>query len=1060
MADDPLPLSDVLREEYVRLYGEEPGEAAKAGDETARLKAIFAAIHTKNANPETARTALCISGGGIRSATFALGIIQRLAEFGLLTKFHFLSTVSGGGYIGSWLSSFMRRDPGGMASVEAGLKGVPPAQRNPLAPEIAPLRWLRSFSNYLTPKLGLMSADTWAFVGSYVRNLLLVWLMFVPFLAAVLAVPRLSIALMRAQGVQDDWIRAAAALLILMGTAVLALTRPVSYKKEGWLTNGRFLKFVLFPYAAAAALLVVYWARVWKQNPQITDWWRIFAAFVVINALSSLMYMWRYCREFGRQRQANVRGSTTKKGYAWKKFGMEMLAAAIAGAVAAALLYLVAAKLFDDPMKQVETPTLDAWKHLPPQLTNAPGEMYLCFSVPLVLGILFASAAIFVGLSSWFSEEYDREWWGRAAGWVLFAGVAWIVVTAVALYGPVAIYFAPRTYAALAGGSGLLAILVGKSGATGATDKEKDEKAGPAQTVINIGLGVVAPLFALALLALISLCTSLIMNAINDPPGIDASDLAIVAKGTYQFRDSFVLEPYKGEGTANFETSRFPAVDETRIKAIEHLWSVDRTSIAEGLILVFGLATFSWLLAFFIGANQFSMHGLYRNRLIRGYLGASQRRRVPNAFSGFDPTDNLQMDQLRPEVVWPTTFVNIVKDSPAIVADAALKIDQRTKDAVKKLVAKPAVPELLHEAEELLAEALNRAIDTLVLVPAGALPQPVANRQELEKRFPKAFHPMANHTRPMHVVNTTLNLVGGDELAWQERKGATFAISPLYSGNPRTRYRNTRLYGGPAGVSLGTAVAISGAAASPNMGYNSSPALSFLLTLFNVRLGWWLGNPKKPTYTKRNPSNTLVTVLDEAFGLTNEEHDYVYLSDGGHFDNLGLYEMVLRRCHCIIVSDAGADPAFGFEDLGNAIRKIRIDLGIDIEITDMAIFPRSAKDQSHPKYCAVAKIKYSAVDPGAKDGCLLYLKPAFYGKLEPKDVYNYASTYKAFPHQSTGDQWFSESQFESYRQLGLFAAGEVANGKKTFNTVCELIAAADEYLRKDAAEPQKKPLVC
>src|SRR5687767_6643232 len=164
MPDAPLPLSEVLREEYVRLHGELSPEAAAelaaAKDEKARLKAIYAAIHVLNADARTARTALCISGGGIRSATFALGVMQRLASLGLLAKFHFLSTVSGGGYIGSWLSSFARRDAGGMANVQRGIQGVPAAVRNPLEPEIAPLKWLRRFSNYLTPKLGLMSADT------------------------------------------------------------------------------------------------------------------------------------------------------------------------------------------------------------------------------------------------------------------------------------------------------------------------------------------------------------------------------------------------------------------------------------------------------------------------------------------------------------------------------------------------------------------------------------------------------------------------------------------------------------------------------------------------------------------------------------------------------------------------------------------------------------------------------------------------------------------------------------------------------------------------------------
>jgi hypothetical protein len=1087
MADEPLRLSDVLREEYVRLHGALPPEtvaaldvadralrervqaangdenlngAAKEAFETAKLKALYTAIH-KLKEP---RTALCFSGGGIRSATFALGVMQRLASFELLTKFDYLSTVSGGGYIGSWLSSFVRREPRGMTEVQRGIKGVRAEDRNPLAPEIAPLVWLRRFSNYLTPKLGLMSADTWAFVGSYLRNLLLVWLMFVPFLAALLALPRLGIALLRMQGstrhptFTAELTRDVAALLILFGTAVIAWTRPVSYRKEGRLTNVKFLKIVLLPYVAGALLLVVYWAGRWIPAPTRIDVWYGVVGLVGINVLSSLIYLGRYFVEMRQQRPRTVRSDSTPTRYFWKKFCWEMIAATVAGLVGTGLLYAIAANLFNDPHNLVAPLTVKTWQQLPPQLSHADAEMYLCFALPLVLGVLFAQSAVFVALSSWFNEEYDREWWGRAAGWVLFAGVAWMVGTAITIYGPVAIYFAPKIYAALTAGTGLAAILGGKSGATGATDKEKDEKAGPAQTGINIGLGIVAPLFAIAILALISLCTSRILNAVEPPPRIKAREIALRAAGTYQIREATPFDD-KGDGTTgrtmNFETSRFPAIDETHIAANEHLWSVDRTTPKQGLILVVGLSVLSWIVSFFIGANQFSMHGLYRNRLIRGYLGASQRKRRANAFSGFDPTDNLQMDRLRPEVFWPSTFKNVTTDGPKVIKQPGLKLEQRTKDAVTAAAAAPNDAELVQAACDLLAEDLNRSIDDpqVNLAPKPGQPQSVTNRLELERLFPDAFHKMSNHLRPLHLVNTTLNLVAGDDLAWQERKGAAFGISPLYSGNPALGYRPTRVYGGPAGVSLGTAVAISGAAASPNMGYNSSPALSFLLTLFNVRLGWWLGNPKKPSYTAKNPSNTLFTVLDEAFGLTDDRHDYVYLSDGGHFDNLGLYEMVLRRCRCIVVSDAGADPDFGFEDLGNAIRKIRIDLGVEITITHMGLFPRSKKDPSHPKYCAVAKIGYSQIDgEGVDDGLLLYLKPAFYGDKEPKDVYNYASTYAAFPHQSTGDQWFSESQFESYRQLGFFAAGEVALGEKHFESVCELIHKAERYIEYAGAE--------
>lgn len=1062
MADAPLPLSEVLREEYVRLHGELPpataAALAAAGDEKTRLKALFAAIHKLNADPATARTALCISGGGIRSATFALGVFQRLAGFGLLTEFHFLSTVSGGGYIGSWLSSFARRSPGGMLEVQQGIQGVAPEKRDPRAPEIEPVSWLRSFSNYLTPKLGLLSADTWAFAGSYVRNLLLVWLMFVPFLAAVLALPRLAIALLRSETFvrNPDLAALIAGVLILIGTAVVAQTRPVSYRSRGWLTNGRFLRLVLFPYVTAAILMVVYWAGIHNGAQTRLGWMYAVVGFIVVNLVPSLWYMLRFLREQRRQRASNVRRDSTERLYSIKKFAIEVLGGIFAGGAAAGLLY-AASKLFTDPLKQVTLPKLTDWEVLPPALSGAPGEFFLCFAVPVVLGILFLQSAVFVGVTSWFNEEYDREWWGRAAGWVLLAALVWVVAAAITIYGPVGLYFLPKLSAAVGGGAGLVSILLGKSGTTSATDGGKNEETSKTESATNLVLGLAGPLFVVAILALLSLCTSRILYSLRPEcmPGaedsrcartITASDLALRSAGTYVIRESVPME--RGR-TRHFATSQYAAADKARIAAIEHLWTVDTTTIPEGLILVFGLALGAWIVSFFVGANQFSMHSLYRNRLIRAYLGASRTDREPNAFTGFDPTDNFGMDRLRAEMFWPSTIVDVVRDGPAIAADTTLTIENRTRDAIADAVANPADARVLAQARELLAADLNRAISTLELAPAGPQPQSVANRRFLETKYVAAFQPMSAHVRPMHVINTTLNLVSGDQLAWQERKAESFTVSPLHTGAFQLdAYRRTAEYGGPAGVSLGTAVAISGAAASPNMGYNSSPALSFLLTLFNVRLGWWYGNPKKDKYGNRNPTNTLRTVLDEAFGNTSDEHDYVYLSDGGHFDNLGLYEMVLRRCGCIVISDAGADPDFGFGDLGNVIRKIRVDLGIEIVITHMRLFPRSSKYRTTAKYCATGVIRYSLVDPGAPDGKFLYLKPAFYGKTEPKDVYNYATTYPTFPHQATSDQWFSESQFESYRQLGYFAAGEAANGKTAFDTVCALIDEAGQYIEK------------
>jgi hypothetical protein len=201
------------------------------------------------------------------------------------------------------------------------------------------------------------------------------------------------------------------------------------------------------------------------------------------------------------------------------------------------------------------------------------------------------------------------------------------------------------------------------------------------------------------------------------------------------------------------------------------------------------------------------------------------------------------------------------------------------------------------------------------------------------------------------------------------------------------------------------------------------------MMLANVRLGWWLGNPKhKKTWRYAGPSLSWRLFLQEALGWTDDEEPWVYLSDGGHFENLGLYEMVRRRCRTIIVSDAGADPKCTLEDLGNAVRKIAIDLGVKVEF-DRIQLRRRSETALAGVYCASGKILY----PEGSEGRIVYFKPGFYGTEEPADVRAYAAANAKFPHESTINQWFGESQFESYRSLGSFVIGEIfrkaRNGK-------------------------------
>jgi hypothetical protein len=220
-----------------------------------------------------ARTALCFSGGGIRSATFGLGIVQGLSRLGLLGSFDFLSTVSGGGYLGSWLSGWIHRQPGEVAEVERRLASPP---KSPLSPEPEPVRHLRSYSRYMSPKLGFLSADTWTLVAIFFRNLFLNWLVLLPLLAAALMVPRISIALVRWMP-KNGVPQAVFGLGFACGVVSIAyiivnrpsLTapplpgsgsgKPRSRFRRKWQGQLAFLGLCLLPLALMAIAVTLYW---------------------------------------------------------------------------------------------------------------------------------------------------------------------------------------------------------------------------------------------------------------------------------------------------------------------------------------------------------------------------------------------------------------------------------------------------------------------------------------------------------------------------------------------------------------------------------------------------------------------------------------------------------------------------------------------------------------------------------------------------------------------------------------------------------------------------------
>jgi Patatin-like phospholipase len=887
-------------------------------------KAFYRSLNKLN------RAALCLSGGGIRSATFCLGVIQALAAYdvtlsppedensdkqpqnSLLGRFQFLSTVSGGGYIGSWLSAWRQRDD------------FPTVWRNlinrPDGPDVEPpeLSWLRSYSNYLTPRTGVTSADAWTGVAIYLRNLILNWFVIIPVLCLALLALKLvaTISVGIARG-QDDW-----GLLIIIGLlGVVCLIKAQAFttahrptRREAPDTDpsprnidqAAFLKNDLAWSLASAIALAIFlnsrFGTVWVNNSGRDQVLTFLAIAGGIVFAAGWLFGWP------------VRRSR-------RDFAFWILSGLVYGALVGLGAYLF---------------TL-----LGPYPDGRPrGTLTLLlpmiFSVPWVLTSQLIAEMVFVGLVSYErNSDSDREWLGRAAGWVAVTAVVWAVTAFLSFaIGYVIIQEVVRSlgsYIASAGGvAGVVTAVIGGSAKTSAKSDADDQ--GTMGFVLNIFLAVAGPVFVAALVVGLSI----------------ALDLLLL-----------------GDSLVN-------ALNTQTIECVV-MWIVVGGIIA-AVIGVIASKT--------VNINRFSLHAVYRNRLMRCYLGATRQARTPDRFTGFDEQDNLCAHTL-----WP----------------------------------------------------------------------------------PKCTGTGANTLALFHLINIALNVVDSKRLAWQERKAESFSVSGLHSGSAYKGFRASSEYGGPAGgISLGTAMAISGAAVSPNMGYHSSPSITLLLALFNVRLGWWLGNPGKEgekSYRTEGPSFAIKPLIQEAFGMTTDDSSYVYLSDGGHFENLGLYEMVRRRCRFIVVVDAGCDPKFAFEDLGNAVRKIYIDLGIRIRFDDLHLIknrpdPQSTGQPVDIPYHTIGVIDYAAADDteeGCGNGTILYIKPAYHG-TEGAGIRSYATAHPTFPHETTTDQWFTESQFESYRSLGLEITNSVLRSaileqqdEPTKVPLREILAALPATTREPAA---------
>lgn len=846
---------------------------------------------------------LALSGGGIRSATFNLGILQSLAQAGKLRRFDYLSTVSGGGYIGGWLTAWIHRK--GLDAVEQALAD----SVNGIAPEPPEVRWLRAHSNYLTPRKGVLSLDTLWGISTYLRNLVTnQMLLFALIVLVLLGGAAGAQVLLWLSADWAPWMWCAGAVLILAAgpftgfeLASLRGQRPqkgaqwiVCFSRTKW---GRWMIASLLVTGASLAAFAL--ARDPDDAPLTQGAWPflrvlVFPAFWILAAIAGPLAF---------EASSDVSLSSTVR-LRWGQWFWWILASTLVfWGLEAAYVHGFATH----PM--------------------ARGWLVPLLGPTLYLAALELSVLVLIMLAGRLLRPFAHDWLSRVAAMIIRVSVlpfavfaSWIVLA------PTVDLLTSRSWALSTATLGWLAttilgVLGGKSAATGPSAPRTNPW-------LERALVVTPYVFVLGLFTILVWATrEITLWSIGRQPG--GFEVKTVLSWISGVRENLRL-----------------------------LEAVPMSAWIAGSIGVFLLVS---LLAWRIDINLFSFHAYYRNRLAQAYLGASATNRRTNAITGYSPADSPLLDELG------------------------------------------------------------------TMAPEG---KPI---------------------RPYPIINTALNLSGRPRMEWQQRKAASFVFSPIYCGYelppplshnldttecPKlvpstariTAHRRTDAFlGGKVDRRIGhsLAITVSGAAASPNMGYHTSTAVAALLTAFNVRLGWWMPNPRfEEPWARGGPDFSTFWMIKELTADANETDAFVYLSDGGHFENLGVYELLRRRCKLIVACDASADSSFRFEDLANLVHKARADFGIEIATEDaVSIRPQiDAAGVIGPSKVSyvVASITYPETADGLprESGFLVYLKSSLPDRL-PADIENYRWTAPGFPHQSTGDQWFDETQFEAYRKLGV-----------------------------------------
>jgi len=879
---------------------------------------------------------LALSGGGIRSATFSLGVLQRLARARLLERVDYLSTVSGGGYIGSALSWWMSGQTGSPREMDLA-ENFPYGIRDPIKPkhnDKSILRYLRQSGQYLTPGGGITIWSGAAIVGRAVLLNLLVWVPVVAFLFLAIkwagTLPFLS-------GLQSM-------VGMLAPDVIPAVARLVGTADT--LSNQQLLP-PIFLLCLLLALLI--------------------AALFLISSINYSVLSWMGRgeaaeRTLQRESEGRLTDSIADLDFAERRSEWMALLRAVGRWLLVGVLALFDLAVLFVLFRWLSGPIAPMFGNGPTPI-SVSGQLFaqwpraLVVSVIVILLIVYVAhrdnwprsdlkgfAAIFAGFTALFVLD-------AILGWLIQAGVPpyflwesvslpWIsgllqLVAVIGLFvlanfwvaylirwllrveGLSVRYGGRRLFEQFFGMTTLVSLALLALGAVPLIDAWIGQRVAGLEGAVSVAAGVGSAIWGH-------------LRSSSGKPGGPKTKIVMVG-GSILFLYGIALLGYRLAAT--FDESD----------------ALTRAGLA-------ALSLLAVLTGWFTNINYISLHRFYRDRLMEAFM---------------------------PD--WETVEAGIA--GPARRAD-----DLRIAE--------------LWEHDQ----------------PKG----------------------------PFHIVNTNLVLANSAVRKYRVRGGDNFILSPLYCGSAATGWQTSEtLVNGE--MTLASAMATSGAAANPRggpggRGLTRNRFVSLLMTLLSFRLGYWIPRPTDQKIMFKRPNHFRPSGYYSLFNVGyRETSSLLELSDGGHFENLAIYELVRRRCGLIIVCDGGQDNESSYADFVTAIQRIGQDFGATV-LFDMEVegpdpdhpggrkFLRSGPEaliarptgDKYPKNADYAKKGYfvATIDYGwragsawPEKGTVIYLKAAMIDTLS-MTAKGYKGANPDFPNQTTADQFFDEEQFEAYRELG------------------------------------------